>query len=115
MAVNGQVLTEGVHLNGTPLGDHLKGQASPGRPIGRPAPTGIDRSEDTILKSDHLQATGFDFDLGRISETPEPSQARLDRLRREIAPKVAEFYPEFAARVWDVRPTPAIEDAAAEA
>ncbi len=60
-------------------------------------------------------ATGFDFDLGRIGETPQPSPARLDRLRREIAPKVAEFYPEFAARVWGATPTPAIEDAAAEA
>ncbi len=46
------------------------------------------------------EATGFDFDLGSLTQTSPPSAERLSLLRREIAPKVAEFYPEFAARVW---------------
>ncbi|MEO1190760.1 MAG: CoA-transferase [Pseudomonadota bacterium] len=45
-------------------------------------------------------ATGFDYDPGQPSITPQPNAARLDLLRRRIAPKVAEFYPEFAAREW---------------
>ncbi len=49
------------------------------------------------------EATGFDFDLGALKETPEPSEERRARLRREIAPKVAEFYPEFADRVWGAK------------
>lgn len=52
-------------------------------------------------------ATGFSFDVGNLSETPQPSAARRARLRAEIAPKVAEFYPEFAQRVWGVEPVTA--------
>lgn len=52
-------------------------------------------------------ATGFSFDVGTLSETPRPSEERRERLRREIAPKVAEFYPEFAQRVWGVKPAAA--------
>ncbi|HSF96335.1 MAG TPA: CoA-transferase [Thermohalobaculum sp.] len=48
-------------------------------------------------------ATGFDFDLApRVGETPAPSPRRLALLRGEIAPKVAQFYPQFAARVWAI-------------
>ncbi len=32
-------------------------------------------------------ATGFDFDVGEVSETPQPRQERLERLRQEIAPR----------------------------
>ncbi len=47
------------------------------------------------------EATGFNFDEGdAVTETPAPSPARLERLRSEIAPKVATFYPQFAARVF---------------
>ena len=47
------------------------------------------------------EATGFDFDTApEVTETPAPTPERLERLRRDIAPKVAGFYPEFAARVW---------------
>jgi len=46
-------------------------------------------------------ATGFAFDHApRVGETPAPSPERLKRLRRDIAPQIAEFYPRFAARVW---------------
>ncbi|GAB5470295.1 MAG: CoA transferase [Rhodospirillales bacterium] len=45
-------------------------------------------------------ATGFAFDSGALSQTPNPSAERLELLRRAIAPKVAEFYPEFAAGAW---------------
>lgn len=46
-------------------------------------------------------ATGFTFDEpARIEATPCPSPERLERIRQQIAPSVAQFYPEFAARVW---------------
>ena len=46
-------------------------------------------------------ATGFGFERApRIAETPAPASERLERLRRDIAPKIAGFYPRFAARVW---------------
>ena len=44
--------------------------------------------------------TGFEFDTGQITETPPPSPDRLAQIRRDIAPQVAQFYPEFADRVW---------------
>lgn len=46
------------------------------------------------------EATGFEFDIGDVAETPAPSPARLARIRAEIAPRVLRFYPEFAGRVW---------------
>ncbi len=49
------------------------------------------------------EATGFAFDSApEVRETPAPDPARLERLRREVAPKVAEFYPRFAAKVWNL-------------
>jgi len=46
-------------------------------------------------------ATGFSFEhAARVAETPAPAPERLKRLRRDIAPQIAEFYPRFAARVW---------------
>jgi len=46
-------------------------------------------------------ATGFGFEQAPgVAETPAPSTERLKRLRRDIAPQIAEFYPRFAARVW---------------
>jgi len=49
------------------------------------------------------KATGFEFDFAPdVIETPAPSDERLERLRQDIAPKVAGFYPEFAARVWGI-------------
>ena len=47
------------------------------------------------------EATGFAFDqAAEVGETPAPAAERLKRLRRDIAPRIAEFYPQFAARVW---------------
>ncbi len=46
------------------------------------------------------EATGFDFDMGDVAETPPPSAARLARIRGEIGARVAQFYPEFASRLW---------------
>ncbi len=45
-------------------------------------------------------ATGFSFDAAEVVETPAPNADRLSRIRAEIAPKVLNFYPEFAGRVW---------------
>ncbi len=48
-------------------------------------------------------ATGFAFDAApEVRETPAPAPERLERLRREVAPKIAEFYPRFAEKVWDL-------------
>ncbi len=46
------------------------------------------------------EATGFTFDARDVVETPHPSSERLERIRNDIAPKVLEFYPQFASRVW---------------
>lgn len=46
-------------------------------------------------------STGFNFDEPEdVLVTPTPSAERLTRIRQRIAPQIAEFYPEFAARVW---------------
>jgi glutaconate CoA-transferase subunit B len=48
-----------------------------------------------------VAATGFRFAHDcEAPETPAPDAARLKVLRREVAPEVAEFYPEFARRVF---------------
>lgn len=46
------------------------------------------------------EATGFEFDIGEVAETPAPSPERLSRIRGEIAARVHQFYPEFASRLW---------------
>ncbi|MEM1130634.1 MAG: CoA-transferase [Pseudomonadota bacterium] len=49
------------------------------------------------------EQTGFHFDVGiDVEETPPPSAERLERIRRDIAPQILTFYPEFAKRVWDL-------------
>lgn len=48
------------------------------------------------------EATGFAFDAGEVRETPAPAPVQLERLRREVAPKVAGFYPRFAEKVWNL-------------
>ena len=49
------------------------------------------------------EATGFAFDTAPdVGETPAPEPERLERLRREVAPKIAEFYPRFAEKVWSL-------------
>lgn len=49
------------------------------------------------------EATGFAFDSApEVRETPAPAPDRLARLRREVAPKVAGFYPRFASRLWNL-------------
>ncbi|MHA1530191.1 MAG: CoA-transferase [Alphaproteobacteria bacterium] len=46
-------------------------------------------------------ATGFNFEHApNVAQTPAPASERLERLRRDIAPQIAGFYPQFAARVW---------------
>lgn len=48
-------------------------------------------------------ATGFAFDhADTVAETPPPNPERLARLREAVAPQVAEFYPEFAAREFGI-------------
>lgn len=46
------------------------------------------------------EATGFDFDIGDVTETPPPAAERLALIRGDIAARVHQFYPEFATRVW---------------
>lgn len=45
--------------------------------------------------------TGFAYDAAeQITETPAPSGATLDLLRRRVAPQLAEVYPQFASQVF---------------
>jgi glutaconate CoA-transferase subunit B len=47
------------------------------------------------------ERTGFDYDSPKsVPTTPKPDAGRLRRLRDEIAPRLAGFYPDFAARVF---------------
>ena len=47
--------------------------------------------------------TEFNFDVDKnISEMIDPDTERIHILRKNIAPMVSEFYPEFAKRIWDV-------------
>ncbi len=46
------------------------------------------------------EATGFDFDIGDVVDTPLPSGTRLKTIRDEIAPQILTFYPEFAKKLW---------------
>jgi len=49
-----------------------------------------------------VENTGFGFDCpDDVPETTLPDPRRLELLRREIALRVAEFYPDFAARVFE--------------
>lgn len=48
--------------------------------------------------------TGFDFDISpELKPTATPDETVLDQIRNDIAPLIANPYPEFAARVWDYR------------
>lgn len=50
-----------------------------------------------------LDNTGFDFDQSEtMQETPAPEPDRLKLLRGELAHRVADPYPKFAAQVWGV-------------
>lgn len=47
--------------------------------------------------------TGFDFDIPEmIPETRAPDMETLQTLRETVAPDIADPYPKFAQRVWDV-------------
>ncbi|MGM0583521.1 MAG: CoA-transferase [Pseudomonadota bacterium] len=48
--------------------------------------------------------TGFDFDVPEgVGETPLPSRETLELIRGEVARRIANPYPDFAARVFGVR------------
>ena len=50
-----------------------------------------------------VENTGFDFDRPAfVPETPAPSAATLKLLRENVAPQLAEVYPQFAAQVFGV-------------
>ncbi len=50
-----------------------------------------------------IQNTGFDFDLSpAVPVTPAPSGETLALMRSVVAPKLAEVYPQFAAKVFGV-------------
>jgi glutaconate CoA-transferase subunit B len=47
--------------------------------------------------------TGFDFDAPeRVPETPAPSKAELALLRDRVGREIAEVYPAFASRLWNI-------------
>ena len=48
-----------------------------------------------------IENTGFEFARpAEVPETPAPSPETLKLMREVVAPQVAEFYPQFAAKVW---------------
>ena len=50
-----------------------------------------------------VDLTGFKFDIDEnISEMNKPDNKRIDILRNKIAPMVAEFYPEFTKKIWNI-------------
>jgi glutaconate CoA-transferase subunit B len=50
-----------------------------------------------------LDQTGFDFDRpDSVPTTAAPTPETLALIRRTVAPEIAETYPQFAARVFDV-------------
>jgi glutaconate CoA-transferase subunit B len=44
--------------------------------------------------------TGFDYDDGQASVTPDPTDEELALLRGPVCAEMVETYPEFCARVW---------------
>ncbi len=47
--------------------------------------------------------TGFEFDAPeRVPETPAPSEAELALLRDRVGREIAEVYPAFAGRLWNI-------------
>jgi glutaconate CoA-transferase, subunit B len=50
-----------------------------------------------------IENTGFEFDhSANVPTTPEPSAETLDLMRTVVAPMLAEVYPEFARRVFNI-------------
>jgi glutaconate CoA-transferase subunit B len=48
--------------------------------------------------------TGFEFDQpDNIRETPAPSADTLRLMRERVAPELAEVYPEFTAKIFNLR------------
>jgi glutaconate CoA-transferase subunit B len=48
--------------------------------------------------------TGFDFDMPEsVGVTPAPDAATLRLMRDRVAPELAEVYPEFTAKVFNIR------------
>jgi glutaconate CoA-transferase, subunit B len=55
-----------------------------------------------------IDNTGFDFDRpAEIPVTAAPSAETLRLLRSDVAPMLAEVYPQFASRVFGIAPSPA--------
>ncbi|MEM7178402.1 MAG: CoA-transferase [Pseudomonadota bacterium] len=46
------------------------------------------------------EMTGFAYDPGAPVRSEAPGASRRALIRERVAPKVAAFYPEFAARIW---------------
>ena len=48
-----------------------------------------------------IEHTGFEFaQPAQVPETAAPTPETLQLMREVVAPQVAEFYPQFAAKVW---------------
>ncbi len=48
--------------------------------------------------------TGFDFDAPeQVPETPAPGEADLELLRGRVGREIAEVYPVFASRLWNIK------------
>jgi glutaconate CoA-transferase subunit B len=48
--------------------------------------------------------TGFEFERpAEVPETPAPTDAELALMRGAVGEEVAEVYPAFAERIWNIR------------
>ena len=48
--------------------------------------------------------TGSEFDLpAKVGETPAPDADTLRLMRERVAPELAEVYPEFTAKIFNIR------------
>lgn len=57
--------------------------------------------------------TGFAFDCpDQVGETPAPDATTLSLMRERVAPELAEVYPQFAEKVFGIRPPVALNAAA---
>jgi glutaconate CoA-transferase subunit B len=53
-----------------------------------------------------IENTGFEFECpSNVPETPAPTDETLRMMREVVAPELAEVYPQFAEKVFGIRPT----------
>ena len=61
----------------------------------------IEKINPEFTLDEVIKSTGFEFKTNKnLKYFTMPSQKRIDILRNLIAPKVLNFYPQFAKKLW---------------